>query len=767
MAFAFTALAIGIGANTGVFSVVDAMLLRSLPFHEPERVAILKDFIPPHDSVADFNDWRQRSRYLEDAALFEAHDVNLDELRFVSRAHVVQTSWNFFVLLGASPILGRAFLPGDDVDGTGLGSPGRNSVAVIGYGLWQQLFGGDHRVLGTTIRIDGTPLTVIGVAPPGFDFPNKAVLWKPAAFSPGNNGWVTVARLRQGISWHQARAAFAVDAERLLPKERNSSNVVQPRIISLQDALSGPVRNASLMFMGAVALVLLIACTNVANLLLSGVTERGPELAVRSVLGASVFRLTQQLLIECLLLCVIAGCAGLLIAYWITRVAMGVQPPALETQSYSILDVRVLAFTLGMSVGTAFLLGVLPAVYTSRICHFRSRSAGQTRGSRRVVQTLVVAQIVFTTVLLAASVCLGRALVHLTNSDRGYDVKGVVTLSVSLGGTSHELGGHQLPYFEEVLDRIRILPGVRAASATEFLPLYASAFLGGPFGLDGQPANHGSTMIPVLSDYFRTMGSRILYGREFTDAEIRSGARVAVINDRFADQFGTSQNVVGHQLTIGAEAPRKIIGVVKGMEYETDPAIAHGDQVFIPSSTPGSFFSTFVIRVDGHAEDYLPMLRDAVRSVDPRVPVFGVKTMEQRLHETYASPRFYRTAVWSFAVFALMLAIIGIYGTVSYGVVQRTQEMGIRMALGRTPLQIRSMLLRGTLRLVVAGAILGIIAAQITGRFFESLIDGAKPVGLLASSSLVFLFALVASLSVWSGTRRIASFDVLSILRNE
>ena len=372
-----------------------------------------------------------------------------------------------------------------------------------------------------------------------------------------------------------------------------------------------------------------------------------------------------------------------------------------------------------------------------------------------------------TMILLASSVCLGRAFLHLMRIDRGYDVNGVVTVAVSLDGTTHQLDKRQLPYFEEVLDRIRSLPGVRTASATEFLPLYASAFVGGPFGLDGRPAKRSSTLVPVLSGYFQTMGGPILYGREFTEAEVRSGAKVAVVNERFAAGFGAPKDAVGHQLTNEGDTPWKIVGVVKGMEYETDPTTANGNQVFVPSETPGSFFSTFVVRVDGRADDHLAAIRDAIQSVDPQVPVFGVKTMEQRLDEVFANPKFYRTAVWTFAGFALLLAVIGIYGIVSYAVVQRTQEMGVRMALGTTAVRLRGILLRQGLLTVVAGAIPGIAGAQLTGRFLESLINGAKPIGLATSAGLVLLFAVVASASIWSATRRIATLDISAILRSE
>jgi putative ABC transport system permease protein len=762
---AIAALAIGIGANTGVFSVVDALLLRSLPFHEPDRLALLHQFIPPHDSAKAFHEWRRQSAYLADTALFEEIDVNLGGAGVASRAHVAQASWNFFSVLGTQPVLGRGFAPEDEVDGTGWGLPGRNAMAVIGYGLWQQLFGGDAKALGTTVRIDGIPLTVIGVAPRGFDYPGRAVLWKPAAFSGGNNGWGTVARLKPGIAWPQARAAFAVEAERLSPKQEGNDDRLRPRMMSLRDGLAGPVKNASLLFMGAVLLVLLIACTNVANLLLARTADRATELSIRSALGASRARITRQLLTECVLLSSVATLVGLLVGYWTTLVAAQVEPAPLGAQGYSILNGRVLGFTLMVSVVTAVVFGVFPAVYAGRMHGFGARGGSRTRGWRLVRESLVGAQVMLTMILLAGSVSVGRAIVHLMRIDRGYDVKGVVTVNVSLDGTTHRLNKGQLPYFEEVLARIRSLPGVRAASATEFLPLYASGFVGGPFGLDGRPAKLNSTMVPVLSGYFETMGGRILYGREFTDAEVRAGAKVAIVNERFAAGFGAPEDAVGHQLTSEGDKPWRIVGVVKGMEYETDPTLANSNQVFIPSDTPGSFFSTFVARVDGRAEDHLAAMRDTIQSVDPQVPVFGVKTMEQRLDEIFAAPKFYRTAVWIFAGFALLLAVIGIYGIVSYGVVQRSQEMGVRMALGTTPARLRSTLLRESLLMVAAGAIPGIAGARLTGRFLEAMVDGAKPIDWVASAGLVGFLALVASVGIWAATRRIAKMDIMEILR--
>ncbi|HEY4950881.1 MAG TPA: ABC transporter permease [Candidatus Acidoferrales bacterium] len=761
--FAILALAIGIGANTGVFSVVNALLLRSLPFHDPSRLVSLGTFFPPHSSAKEFHEWRQQQRsYLADAALIEQFDVNLGAAQNSVRAHLSYTSWNFFAVLGVQPVLGRWFRDGED-------TPGENAVAVISYGLWQKLFAGDQRALGSTIRVKGTPLTVVGVAPAGFNYPNNSDVWYAANFSPGNNGWQTIARLEPRITWPQARAAFALESDRLWPQRAELGNSEHyPRMTSLQDELAGPVKNASMILLAGVVLILLIACSNVANLLLARSADRATELSIRSALGASRARIAQQLLTECLMLSFVASIAGLLVAWWTTSLATKVQPAPLFTQSYSILDARVLGFAVAAAIASSVFFGALPSLYAGRIHAHGARAASSSRGARLIRETLIAAQVMLTIILLTASVSVGRAFVSLMKSDRGFAAKGLVTVSVSLDGTTRAVAGHQLPYFEEVLDRIRRLPGVRSASETEFLPLDATGFVGGPFGFDGRPAKLNSTMIPVLSDYFKTMGGRILYGREFTDAEVRSDAQDVVVNEQFAKEFGSAVGVLEHEVTIGESTPRKIIGVVTGMDYMTDTMdTGHSNQIFIPAHSPGGFVSTFVARVDGRAEDSLPAIRDTIRSVDTQVPVFGVKTMEERMADAVARPKFYRTAILFFAGFALFLAVIGIYAVVSYAVAVRTHEMGVRLALGATPAGLRGNMLWQGLLTVVAGATFGISGAMLTGRFLENLVQGAKSVDLATLILSFFLIALVASGSIWAGTRRIARLDILDILRIE
>jgi ABC-type antimicrobial peptide transport system permease subunit len=340
----------------------------------------------------------------------------------------------------------------------------------------------------------------------------------------------------------------------------------------------------------------------------------------------------------------------------------------------------------------------------------------------------------------------------------------LATVNVSLEGTTYRTDAARLAYFEDALARIRQLPGVRSVSATEFLPLYATAFMGGLFRLDGRPAQENSGVVPVMPDYFRTMGGRVRYGREFTEAEVQSSARVAIVDDRFASEFGPPANAVGSRISIGRSS-WQIVGVVKGMDYMTEGL--NTTEAFIPSHSPGGFFSTFVVRVAGRAEDRLAMIRDAVKLVDRQVPVFGVKTMEQRMAEVLARPQFYRTAVLCFAAFALLLAVIGIYGIVSYTVARRTHEIGVRMALGATPADLRVSLLRQGLIPIAAGAVPGIAGAVLSRRLLESLVDGAKAVDAIAYGDTLLLIASVAAAGIWVATRSIARLDIVEILRTE
>ena len=763
-AFAILALAIGIGANTGVFSVLNALLLRPLPFSDPERLASFHLFFPPHDSPEHFHEWCAQSTYLADAVLWETADANLSAAGEWQRARVAQTSWNFFELLGVQPVLGHTFVPGEEAEGSGWGPPGANAAAIIGYGLWQSRFGGNRSALGATIRLDGTPLRVIGVAPPGFDFPDKAIIWKPAAYSEGNSGFGTLGRLKPGITWKQARARFLIEADRVPLGVKRSPNFQAPAIAPLRDELAGPTKNASLVLMGGVVLILLIACTNVANLLTARTTDRVVELSIRSALGASRARLVQQLFTECVLLSLTAAVAGVLVAFGVASLAARLQPAALVTQSYSLLDIRVLCFAVATSLCAGLIFGVLPARYAGQVHTFATRGSGDTRGSRRMREILVAAQVMLTLILVSASISVGRAFLDLMRADRGFDRSTVVTAKVSLQGTTHQTDASRLAYFQEALALLRRLPGVRTASTTQFLPLDAKGFVGGRYRLEGRLAATNSMVVPVMQDYFLTMGDPVLAGRGFTQADLYSTAHLAIVNDVFAREFGKPADLIGREITISRYSSQ-IIGVVRAMDYMAEGA--QTSQVFRPSRSPGWPQTAFVVKVAGRPADHLAMIRDTIKSADPQVPLFDVKSMEQRMGEQFARPQFYNIAVTCFAAFALVLAVLGIYGMVSYWIARRTQEMGVRMALGGMPRKLRASLLLEAFIPIAAGAVPGIIGASLTGKLLESLVAGAKPLSPTAYAAAILAISLIAAVGIWLATRPLSRLDIAEILRTE
>jgi putative ABC transport system permease protein len=584
--FAVLALSVAIGANTGVFSVVNALLLRSLPFREPATLTALIHFLPPHDTAEQFDSWRHDSNYLQDAALFEEADLNIGDPQRMLRVHLAITSCNFFSMLGARPVIGRTFSSED------------RAVAVISYPLWQDVYAGSEQILGKTVRVYGLQphpdeaLTIIGVMPADFDYPSKAVLWKAAEYTPGNNGWATIGRLKQGLSWAQARAAFLADVSRLEPDRRFRADWV-PMMLPLQDELAGRVKNASLLLMGIVILTLLIACSNLANLLLARMVDRQHEFSIRSALGASRARLIQQVFTECLMLGIISACFGLLVAIWATALASKVQPAALPSQTYSILDARVLVFVIGLVMLSTVLFGLLPGFSVGGKHLFMARGSREFRGSRIVRDVLVAAQVALTIALLTASVSVVRALYHELHIDRGFKADGVITASVALDGTVRDEPAQRLQYFEEVLQRLHQMPGVRNVSATEFLPLLSDKFAGGPHLMDGQPPPHrtGTDIIPIMAGYFATIGGHILYGREFTDAEVRSDADVVLVNASFARLWLRPVDAVGHMVTDPDGRVRRIVGVVRDVDfmdrYISDVFDVDPPETFVPAHNPG------------------------------------------------------------------------------------------------------------------------------------------------------------------------------------
>jgi predicted permease len=762
---AIAAMALAIGATTGVFSVVNALLLRSLPFRSPERIVQLGYAFSLPDSVSAFHSWRGHSYYLEDAAAYSQADVNVSGAVDALRVKLTETTSNFFSVAGSDPEIGRAFRAGED-------APGKNSVAIISHGLWQQLFGGDPRVLGSTIRLNGAPLTVVGIARPGFDYPSKTAVWTPTVFDhqhiPKSGVFFSLCfgRLKSGIALAAAQTMF--DADRKVM--RDPVNPV--KLIPLREQLAGPVRRASLVLLGAVSFVLLIACANVANLLLTRITERRKELVLRTALGASRARVVQQLITESILLTGFSALAGMLVAQWAVRIATAAQPVELTAQTYTILDWRVLSFAAGLAALTGLIFGVLPASLIGRLQPaedlVHAPSGGSNTRVQRLRSALVAVQVALTLVLLGGSIVMGRSFLKLLGADLGYRTDHVVTMSVSLSGTRYDQPNSKTQYYRDALDRLRNVPGVEQAGAIDSLPLATNAFMAGQVKLASGREIDTVIASSATPGYIGAMRSTMLFGRDFTASDQQGSQQVAIVNEEFSRLAGESGTLIGKKTKSPVtDADVTIVGIARTVRYFTNPDEKPNPTMFQPSEQWTLPFMTFIARVHGKTEAYLPVCRDAIQSVDRQVPVFGVKTFDQRLQENLARPRFYTTTVLFFGAFALLLAVIGIYGVVSYSIVQRTHELGVRIAIGASAERMRFLLLRQSLLPVALGAVAGIAGALGLGQFIEHLMDAAPRVDAATCSLAAAVLVLAASVAVWSATQRILRLDPIEVLRAE
>lgn len=535
---ALAALALAIGATTGIFSVLNALLIRSLPFQDPERlVELWLGPVSVGNGRPAFRAWRDSSPYLSDAAGYTVNEMNLGLANGSARVQVAETTANFLRMLGTEPEFGRGFAADED-------TPGRNAVAVIGYGLWQRLFGGDRSALGSTIRLNGVPLAVIGVAPPGLDYPGKSVIWAPTAYDlsripkAGAFGWQTIGRLKPNISLAQASAMFRTEvrqdeAGKSFPHVKGFSR--DPQLFSLRDRLAGPVRSASLVLMGMVVLVLLIACANVAHLLLSRTTARRKELALRAALGANRARLIQQLVTEATFLTAAAALAGLLVAHWTARLVESAQPAQLAARQYTVLDWRVIAFAIGLAILTGVVFGVLPVALIrsmqpgQEVVRTQQGSVGSGPGRMRAV--LIGLQAALTIALVAGAFSMGRSFLRLVRTDLAFHTDQVVTLNVSLSGTRYEKEDRERQYYSQALGQLRSVRGVESAAAVSYLPLIPKMFMGAQYKLDSGEPTPTALVVSASPGYFRAMGTEVLEGREFSEADRKETERVVIVSD--------------------------------------------------------------------------------------------------------------------------------------------------------------------------------------------------------------------------------------------
>jgi len=774
-------LALGIGANTAIFSVVNAVLLRPLPYEDPERLVMIYETNLakgwPQFSVSppNFADWSEQSRVFDGMTGFRGAAFNLTGVAEPERISGMFVSKRFFGMVGVRPLLGRTFTPDED-------EPGKENRAVLAYGLWQRRFGGDLGIVGKPLTLNGDAYTVVGVMPAGFALPRDTEIWAPLSFRPGemkqrgSHYMSVLARLKPGVTLETAQTEMSAIAGRLEKEYPDSNSGWGARVVPLLEQAVAGIRPALLTLLGAVGFVLLIACANVANLLLARAEARRREMAVRAALGAGRPRLIRQLLTECVLLALVGGGLGLLLAVWGIDALRALEPADLPRLKEIRVDLAVLGFTAAASLVTGLIFGLAPAIQISRtdlnvtLREGERGSGGSSRG--RVRGALVVAEIALALVLLIGAGLHLRSLHELQGVDPGFDTANLLTMRVSLPGSKYSAGAQGVSFYRQALERLDGLPGVRSAAAVSSLPLsdYDLIFT---FHVEGRPPLPPSEQVSadwhaVSRDYFRTMGIPLVRGRFFTERDDASAPRVAIINETMARRTWPGEDPIGRRISIGIgpEALREVVGVVKDVKQSgLDADIAM--QVYEPYPQQAWQSMFFVLRAESVPEDLSASARRAILDVDKDQPVFGIRTMDQILSGATAQRRFNMLLLCLFAAVALALAAVGVYGVIAYSVAQRTHEIGIRMALGAQRRDVLGMVARQGLPLAVMGIASGLAGAAAVTRLMTSLLFGVSATDPATVTATALLMAAVAALACYIPARRATKVDPMTALRCE
>ncbi|HEY0169827.1 MAG TPA: ABC transporter permease [Pyrinomonadaceae bacterium] len=781
-AVAVLTLALGVGANTAIFSVVNAVLLKPLPLREAERLVLVYETTAqtPRDyvSVPNLEDYRAGTRSFEGFATFVPQSVNLTgggaEPERVVGAFVTSS---FFPVVGAEPALGRALLPEDDAQGGG-------RVAVLGHSLWRARFGADEGVVGKTLVLNGEPFEVVGVMPEGFRYPLIAPdVLLPAQKWPNykvdraaHNCWV-VGRLKDGVTRDTAQDELRAVARRLeeaYPEENRGRGV---EVVGLHEQVVEGIRPALLILAGAVGFILLIACANIANLLLARGASRQREMALRSALGASRARLLRQLLTETFLLALAGGAVGLLLAQWGVDALLALNPADLPAPQGVRVDARVLAFSLGLSAVAGFIFGVVPALQLSKAdlgVALKDGGRGAGEGSRRarLRGAFVVSQVALSLVLLVGAGLLLNSFYRLLNVSPGFDPRNLLTMEYRLPRNRYAKGEQQWRFHREVAGRVANVPGVESAAVVRGLPFSGN---GGTvtYLVPDRPAPPRGEEPKALenaidTNYLRTIGLPLLRGRNFTEQDTPEAAPVVLVNRMMAEQLWPGEDPLGRQIQLlEAKVTASVVGVV-GDARQYDIAEPQRPQVYTPYAQNPHIFGTLVVRARGVEPLGLAnSVKQAVWSVDPDQPVWKVRTLEHLLGLNVADRRFVLWLMACFAGLAVLLTALGIYGVVSYTVAQRTHEIGVRVALGAEGRDVLRMVLGRGMRLALAGVGAGLVAALVVTRLMEGLLYGVSAADPLTYASVALLLSLVALVACYIPARRATRVDPLEALRYE
>ncbi|HEX3554071.1 MAG TPA: ABC transporter permease [Thermoanaerobaculia bacterium] len=800
-AVAVLTLALGIGANTALFTVVDGVLLGRLPFREPERLVVawcsnpelahaagLPDKLPIAPGM--FYDWQRQGRSFASLAMFTSERTGLTGQGEPELLGAVAVSGEFFRVLGAAAQAGRTLLPGDD-------EQGKVTTAVLSHKLWQRRFGGDSRVIGRTVILDRQPVTVVGVMPPGFAFPRGAEMpsgfgfpaepdvWIPLSLSPkerqdrDNHSFAGIGRLRPGVSFAAARAEMATISTRL-----ELANALdkgwRARLLPLREQLVGDVRPALLILFGAVGVVLLIACVNVANLLLAQAASRQKEVAIRTALGAARGRMARQLLTESLALALAGGALGVLGAWWTLRAFAAWLPPSLVLPTGWTLNLPVLLFTLGLTLLAGVVAGLAPTLHTTRpdlagTLRDGTRAGAGTAGGRRTRSGLVIAETALAVLLVVGAGLLVRSFLRLTAVDPGFRPHGVLALDLLLPESKYDSAARLTGFFDSVIERLRALPGVAAVGGVSSLPLRGDENIVFVF-VEGRPLPEPGK--EPLADrrsatpgYFPALGIPLLQGRLFDQRDAAKAPPVALIDEVMARAYWPGADPLGKRFNLrrpgqGEPSWITVIGVVRNVRH-SGLRIDARPQFYLPlTQSPRSALS-LVVRTKGDPKDLFGDVRRAVYATDPDQPIEKLATMEQVISQSVAGQRFNMVLLGAFAALALALAAVGIYGITSYSVAQRTREMGLRMALGAQASTVLWMVLKEAGALAAVGLAAGLALALGATRVMASLLFGVPATDPATFAAVALALGAVALAAAWLPGRRATRVDPMVALRAE
>ena len=794
------ALALGIGANTAIFSVIDAVLLRPLPYEDSDRLVFLSESTPTGDEMSlaypNFADWRSQNHVFEKIGVYNRQNYNLTGAGEAERIITGQVSADLFSALRANAALGRVFTNEED-------KPGAAPVVVLSYALWQRRFGGQTSIINQAVTLNAKSYTVIGVMPQGYQFPSRVEMWVPVGQLSEDSVWQqranhvglwAVARLKPGVTLTAAQADMenlALNLEKQYP-DTNAGNRV--KIQPLIEVFVSDIRRALWVLFAAVAFVLLIACANIANLLLARASARQKEMAIRSAMGAGHWRLARQLLTESVLLALVGGAFGLLLAVWGVDLILYISPEAIPRAKEISLNWQVMLFTIGVSFFTGILFGLVPALQSGGIdVHGTLKETGRgVTGRHWLRSSLVVVEMAMTLVLLIGAGLMIRSFYRLQNVPPGFSYEHVTTFNVSLPGKKYATEAQRGDFYKRLLDNIRVLPGVEATAATSGLPLGNNSW-GTAFAVADRPLPPRN-QFPLMSaclvtpDYFRAMNIPLKAGRYFTDRDDRSflagkdlsklsddertmaGLNSIIIDEEFARRYWPYEDPLNKQVKQGIDGKGPtltVVGVVGRVRMDGLRQDSNRVQGYFPYAQILGNDMTVIVKAVSDPNQMIAAVRQQVSAIDPNQPIYNIRTMNEIRAENVAPERLNLALLGLFAGVALLLAIVGIYGVMSYTVTQRTHEIGIRMALGAQAIDVLKLITRNGMRLTLIGIAIGLGGAFALTRLMTTLLFGVTPTDVSTFATVSALLIAVALLACYIPARRATKVDPLVALRYE